>query len=343
MKAGVKIAALVFLCAMSLLLSVAVGSVPIGVSDTARIIAHKLFGAALPETVAQNTVAILWTIRLPRALLAFCVGALLSVSGTVMQSVLRNPLASSYTLGISSGASLGAAAVILTGFTLPFLGGYTLPAAGLVSGLLAVALAVTFAARVDRGMRTNTIILAGMVFSLFINALLTLLYTFAKEQAQRMVLWQMGSFAFKGWGEVWLLTPVAVIGVLLLTFFARELDMLTFGEEEAGAMGVDTRRFKWLLLALSAALTGCAVAFAGVIGFVDLIAPHVVRRFFGARHRLVVPLSALFGGGFMALCDMVARTIAAPVELPVGAISALVGAPFFAYVFFLRRKAGGAA
>ncbi len=151
---------------------------------------------------------------------------------------------------------------------------------------------------------------------------------------------QMGSFALKGWGEVGLLAPIGAVGLLLLLRYSREMDMLTFGEEGASAMGVETRRVKWLLLSLSAALTGSAVAFAGVIGFVDLIAPHVVRRFFGARHKLVLPMSALLGGGFMALCDMAARTLVAPVEMPVGAVTALIGAPFFAYVYFSHRREG---
>ena len=343
MKVGLKMALCVLLCFGCLLLAVGVGSVSLGAFDIVRILLHKLFGMALPETVSPANIAIVWTIRMPRVLLAFCVGAMLSVSGTVMQSVLRNPLASSYTLGVSSGASLGAAAVILTGFTLPGIGQFTLPLVGLVSGLLAVALAVAFASRVDRGMRSNTIILAGMVFSLFINAVLTLLYAFARENTQRLLHWQMGSFALKGFGEVGLLMPVGVVGIVLLLALSREMDILSFGEEDAGAMGVDTRRTKWLLLFLAAALTGSAVAFAGVIGFVDLVAPHVVRKFFGARHRLVVPMSAVVGGGFMALCDMVARTVVAPVELPVGAVTALIGAPFFTYVYFRRRREGGAA
>ncbi|MCL1963973.1 MAG: iron ABC transporter permease [Firmicutes bacterium] len=343
MRLGVKIglAALLSFCAV--LLAVCMGSVPLGVADTLRIFAHKVFGAPLPAGVSTASVAILWTVRLPRVLLAFCVGAMLSVSGTVMQSVLRNPLASPFTLGVSSGASLGAALVILTGFALPGLGGYTLPLVGLLSGLLAAFLAVTFASRVDRGMRSTTVILAGMVFSLFINALLTLLYALAKENIQRLLQWQMGGFALRGWTELWLLAPVGIVGVLLVTGFHREMDLLTFGEEDAGAVGVDTRRVKWLLLGLSTALTGSAVAFAGVIGFIDLIAPHIVRKVFGARHVVVVPMSALLGGGFMAVCDMAARVVTAPLELPVGAVTALIGAPFFAYVYFRRgREEGGA-
>ena len=139
-----------------------------------------------------------------------------------------------------------------------------------------------------------------------------------------------------------LLFPIGVVGILALMRFGRELDILTFGEEDASAMGVDTRRVKWALLGLAAALTGSAVAFAGVIGFIDLIAPHVVRRLFGTRHQLTLPMAALCGGGFMALCDMAARTVIAPVELPVGAVTAIIGAPFFAYVYFRRRREGQA-
>ncbi len=343
MKTPLKILLACVFCLLALALAVGVGSVPLSLSEIARILAHKLLGAPLPDTVEATKVSILWTIRLPRVLMAFCVGAMLSVSGTVMQSVLRNPLASSYTLGVSSGASLGAAAVILTGFTLPVIGAYTLPLAGLVFGMLTVLVAVTFAARMDRSMQNNTIILAGMVFSLFVNAVLTLLYSFMKQEAQRLIRWQMGSFALKGWADIGLLAPVGLLGLVALMRYARELDILTFGEEDAGAMGVDTRRVKWLLLALAAAMTGSAVAFAGVIGFVDLIAPHVVRRVFGAKHKLVLPMSAVLGGGFMALCDMAARTLLAPQELPVGAVTALIGAPFFAYVYFGRRREGGGA
>lgn len=344
MKTREKILISVLLCLAALILSVGMGSVSLGLRDMAWILAHKLFGVSLPSDIPATSVAILWSVRLPRVLLAFCVGALLSVSGTVMQSVLRNPLASSYTLGVSSGASVGAAAVILTGFTLPLLGTrYTLPFVGLLGGLLTVLGAVTLASRVDRGMQNNTIILVGMVFSLFINALLTLLYSYAGENTQRLVHWQMGSFARKGWPEVGLLAAVGALGVMLLMQYAREMDMLTFGEEDAGAMGVDTRRVKWLLLAISAGLTGCAVAFAGVIGFVDLIVPHLARRIFGARHKVTLPMSAVMGGAFMAFCDMAARTVLSPVELPVGAITALIGAPFFAYVYFRPiREASGA-
>lgn len=338
MKLFGKVIIVCVFCLVSLLIAVGVGSASLRPYEIFHILTGKLFGSPIPPSITEASIAILWVIRLPRVLIAFCVGAMLSVSGAVMQSVLRNPLASSYTMGVSSGASLGASAILLTGFTLPLLGAFTLPFAGLAAGIAAVIIAVSFASRVDHSMQNNTIILAGMVFSLFTSAVLTLVYCYAKQETQKLLQWQMGSFARKSFAELSLLFPVGLICILILIWYAREMDILTFGEAEASAMGMNTKRVKWVLLTVSAVLTGGAVAFSGVIGFVDLIAPHVVRRYFGAKHKLVIPISALLGGGFMALCDTVARTIVAPLELPVGAVTALIGAPFFAYIYFVRKR-----
>ena len=274
---------------------------------------------------------------MPRTLLAFIIGAVLSVSGAVMQSVLRNPLASSYTLGVSSGASLGAGFVILFGFSIPILGMMTLPIIGFVFGLGTILIVISFASRIDGRMENNTIILTGMVFSLFVTAITTLMSAMAREQLQRLVFWQMGSFAMRDWSAVLILAPIAIIGIIFIIHYNRELDMMTFGEEQAKTMGINLKRVKWILIITGAALTGSSIAFVGVIGFVDLVAPHIIRRVFGVSHRHVIPLSAVFGGAFMIVCDLIARTVVSPSELPVGAVSALVGAPFFAYIYFGRR------
>lgn len=318
--------------------AVGIGSVSLSPSEIFEILGHKLFGRALPEDFDPIRVSILWEIRLPRSLLAFLAGAALAASGTVMQSVLKNPLASSYTLGVSSGASLGAAAVIVSGVTLPVLQMFTLPLAGFASGLATVFLALGFASRIDRKMENQTVILVGMVLSLFVNALLTTLTSLSREHLQQLTFWQMGSFSGHGWPYVGILAVVTAVGLLALCCFTREMDIMTFGEEQAQAVGVNIKRVKFILIALAALLTGTTVSFVGVIGFVDLIAPHVVRKVFGSSHRLVLPLSALFGGAFMALADLISRTVISPSELPVGAVTALVGAPFFAYVYFSRRK-----
>jgi len=333
-----RVGAAVLLSLAVLLLGTAVGSTGVELRSTLSILGNKLFSLPLAASVQANDAAIVWNLRLPRVLLAFLVGGALAGSGTVVQSVLRNPLASPFTLGVSSGASLGAGIVIIAGFTIPFLGRFTLPTAGLVFGMLTVLAGVTFAARVDRGMSTNTIILAGMVFSLFVNAILSTLTVLFHESLEQVYMWQLGSFAMRGWSYAGGMLPFFVVGITGILLFTRELDLLTFGEEQARAAGVETGRVKWILLLLTAVLTGSAVSFAGVIGFIDLIAPHVVRRIFGSAHRIVLPMSIMFGGVFMVVADLVARTVASPSELPVGIVSALVGEPFFVYVYFRRER-----
>jgi len=320
-----------------MLAGIVLGSVHIAPADVFRIIAHSAFGANLPEHITPGEVAIVWDLRLPRVMLAFVAGAALSVSGAVMQSVLRNPLASSFTLGVSSGASLGAALVIFLGVSFPLLPMMTLPTLGFAFGLGTIVLAVAIASQLDNRMENHTIILTGMVFSLFINAITTLMFALFRENLQRMIFWQMGSFSMQGWGAVQILAPLTLVGVLFVIRYRWELDILTFGEEQAQTIGVDARSVKWILLMAAAALTGSTIAFVGVIGFVDLVAPHVVRKLFGSPHRLVIPMSGVVGGAFMVLCDLVARTVVAPVELPVGAVTAIIGAPFFAYIYFSKR------
>ncbi len=328
---------LLLICLLTLAAGAGVGSVAISPADILAILGNRLFSLPLPEDISPNQVSILWTLRLPRCLCAFLVGGALAASGTVMQSVLRNPLASSYTLGVSSGASLGAAIVIVTGLTLPFAGFLTLPLAGFVFGLGTVFAVIAFASRMDRGLQNQTIILTGMVFSLFVNALLTLLSVLEQNYMQQLLLWQMGSFSGRSWQEAGILFAVLLPGVLYLCLFSRQMDMMTFGEEAARTMGVDTKRVKLKLIVAASLLTGTAVCFTGTIGFIDLIAPHVARRVFGPAHRYALPVSVLFGGAFMVLSDLAARTVMSPTELPVGAVTALIGAPFFAWVYFKGR------
>ena len=222
-----------------------------------------------------------------------------------------------------AGGSSDAAAVLFGGF---------------LGGLATVFLALAFASRLDGKMENQTVILVGMVFSLFVNAVLTMVTALSREHLQQMVFWQMGSFSGRGWSHAAVLFPVVLLSLLALQCFTREMDIMSFGEEQAMSMGVDLKRVKLLLMGLAALLTGTAVSLVGVIGFVDLIAPHVVRRIFGSSHRLVLPLSALFGGTFLMLAELISRTVMAPTVIPVGAVTALVGAPFFAAVYFRGRK-----
>lgn len=331
---------LILLSLVSLLViaaGVSLGSTTIPFRDTVSAISSKLFGISL-GAISENDAVIIWELRLPRVLLAFLVGGALSCSGAVVQSVLKNPLASPYTLGVSSGAAFGAGLVIIAGVTVPILGGFLLPMTGLLFGLVTVIAGVTFASKIDKNLSGNTIVLAGMVFSLFINSILTVLSTMNRESLQRIILWQMGSFSMRGWDYVAGFVPFFAVCALLLFLYNRELDILSFGEDQAKAIGVDTKKVKWVLLSLSAILSGSAVAFCGVIGFVDLVVPHLMRAVFGSKHRLIIPASILFGGCFMVTADLIARTVIPPSELPVGAITALAGAPFFAVLYFKKSK-----
>jgi len=337
-----KISLALCICIVILILGIGIGSVNIPPLNIFRIILHQIFGFTLPRDITPATVAIVWNLRLPRTILAFFVGAALSVSGAVMQSVLRNPLASSFTLGVASGASLGASLVIFLGVSLPLIPMMTLPVLGFSFGLGTIFIVIAIATRMDKGMGNHTIILLGMIFSLFVNALTTLMFALFREGTQRMINWQMGSFVprtgWNTWDILGVLVPIVIIGVFLIYRKSLEMDILTFGEEQAQTIGVNTKRAKRVLLIYGAALTGGSLAFTGIIGFVDLVAPHIVRRIYGSNHKIVVIMSAVFGGGFMVLADLIARTIIAPVELPVGVITALVGAPFFGYIYFIKRK-----
>ena len=217
MKRTFKILLAVAATVLILAGSIAIGSVNLSPGQVAEILFSKLSGVS--GTIDPNLSSIVWGMRFPRAVLAFLTGAALSASGTVMQSVLKNPLASSYTLGVSSGASLCAALVMVTGFSIPVLGMFTLPAAGFAGGLATVFLALAFAARLDGKMENQTVILVGMVFSLFVNAILTLLTALSREHLQQMVFWQMGGFTGRDWSHVAVMFPILVISMLVLQRF----------------------------------------------------------------------------------------------------------------------------
>jgi iron complex transport system permease protein len=328
----------IFFAAAALILGIGIGSVFITPYEIIAVLMNKIFGNALPENLSEITASIILSVRLPRALCAFIVGAGLSAGGAVMQSVLANPLASGYTLGVSSGASLGVTIVLFSGMTLTFAQMLTLPLMGFIFGLGSVFLSIAIASRFDRNAGNSAIILIGMVMSLFINAVVTLLTGINREAAKVLIYWQMGSFSGTNMTSVIIVFPLTLIIILWLLHYSRAMDIMTFGDEQALSVGVNVKRTKFLLLTLSAALTGTAVAFVGTIGFIDLIAPHAARKIFGAAHKIVIPMSALMGGGFMVISDLLARTVISPSELPVGAVTAIIGAPVFAYIFLKRSK-----
>lgn len=326
------------ICIFVLILCINLGSVKISLPDSLYITLHKVFGRTLPDSVSPLNVSIFWSIRMPRALVAFLVGGALAVSGAVMQSLLQNPLASSYTMGVSSGSSLGASIIIISGISSFALRSFLLPATGFVFALITVLFVIFFSSRIDKNLHSYTIILIGMVISLFVSSILTLMASLFPEHSGQIYYWMMGSFSSRNWTHVAILAPVSILITLIIWINSRELDIMTFGDEQAMSIGVNTKSRKIFLIVITSLLTGVSVSFAGIIGFIDLVAPHAVRKIFGAKHRAVIPMSFLYGGAFMSIADLISRTILSPREIPVGAVTALIGAPFFILIFFKKRK-----
>jgi iron complex transport system permease protein len=325
--------AMVILTALSALLF---SSVKLPVSDIILILMHKLSGGKMASGVSDNMETIIWEIRFPRVLLAFGVGGALAISGAAFQGLLRNPLADPYTLGVSSGAALGAVLVIF--FHINMFGFFTLPIFAILGGLAALVLVFWLTRLSKRRSAIETLVLAGIIISAFIGSVISLLIALSGEELRGILYWLFGSVAMRGWPYVGLLVPFLAAGVLLLFIHHRELNALAFGEEAAHHLGVDVKRKRTMILIGASLLSGAAVAVSGTIGFVGLVIPHLVRLLVGPDHKHVLPLSVLVGGSFLMVADMIARTVIAPQELPVGVITALVGAPVFA---FLLLRANG--
>lgn len=321
----------------SVFLGVSIGTVSIPFSAIFHIFLSQIFPVSTGTAVDPANASIVMDIRFPRVMLAGLVGASLSIAGAAFQGLLKNPLADPYTLGVSSGASLGAVIVLFYGITLPLIGSFTLPFVSVVFALITIVLVLLFARLVHRGLSVETIILTGIIFSSFLGSFISLMIALTGKQLRTIIVWLLGSVSMRGWEYVWIMLPFFGVGVLLLMFNSRELNALSFGEERAHHLGVNVQARKLLILTAASILTGAAVAVSGTIGFVGLVIPHLIRLLFGPDHRHLLPLSLFFGGGFLILADLVARTIIAPEELPIGVITALIGAPVFALLLFRQR------
>jgi iron complex transport system permease protein len=272
--------------------------------------------------------------RLPRAVAAALVGGTLAAAGVVFQGLLRNPLATPYTLGVSAGASLGAMVAITFGAAFPVA---SVATASLVGAFIAVTVVYVLASVRQHGMSTTVLLLAGVTLNSFFSALILFVqYLSDFAQTFRALRWLMGDLDVAGYGAI--LASLPLIGIAFVTFvwLARPLNLLSLGAEAAGTRGLDVHRTQRIAFFSASLATGAAVAVGGPIGFVGIIVPHLVRLLVGADHRLVLPASTLFGGAFLVACDVIARTALAPIELPVGIITALIGGPFF--LWLLVRK-----
>jgi iron complex transport system permease protein len=324
------------------LLGLLISSVSIPLPTILHILLEKSVGLGFLDGVEANVEQIIWEIRLPRVLLGLLVGASLALAGAAFQGLLRNPLADPYTIGVSSGAALGAVCVIFFQLTFLGLGFYSVPFFAIAGGMLALAIVFGLTYVSSRSMAVETVILAGIIISSFFSSFISLIVAFSGEELRQILFWLMGSVGMRGWNYFYLLLPFFVVGSLLILIHHRELNALAFGDESAQHMGVQVQKRKVFILLGASLLTGAAVAVSGMIGFVGLVIPHLVRLVVGPNHRYVLPLSMLIGGAFLVLADLISRTVIAPRELPIGVITAIIGAPVFALLLIReKRRKGG--
>lgn len=320
---------------VSAVLSVAVGSVFIPFRTLGDVILMGLRGETSALDPNGVYLKIITDLRLPHMLMLMLVGAALAGSGSAYQGLFRNPLADPFLIGVSSGAGLGAVLAMLIRSPYTTSGLMTVPLAAFGGALLTV-LVVTLLARVGKTVPTTNLILAGVAVSSFTSALTSALMIQSTGEVRRALVWLMGGAIMSGWQPLIGVLPYMAIGLTGLVLIGHPLNVLQFGEEQAQQLGIRVQRVRWITILLATLTTAAAVAFAGIIGFVGLVVPHIMRLVWGSDYRRLIPLSMLGGASMLLLTDVVARTVIAPQEIPVGIVTSLLGAPFFLWI--LRRS-----
>ncbi len=318
---------LVALLGAAATLSLCVGSAAIPIK---RILPVLLEGRGTTEY------SILFDIRLPRIILGFAIGGALSLAGVMLQGIFRNPLVEPYTLGISGGAALGVSLSILLGLD-SVIGAATLPISGFIGAILIIIL--IYSLSIKKGiLRIHGLLLTGVMISFISSSLIMLIMAISRAKELRgIIFWIMGSLEEPSWALIKIISLVSIAGLVLSYFFYRDLNAFVLGEEEALHLGINVERTKRALFIIASLLTGCSVAIAGIIGFVGLVVPHIVRMFIGRDHRVLIIASYLAGAAFLIICDTAARTIASPLELPVGVITGIAGGSLFVYAITKKR------
>lgn len=330
------LALLVLVLAGAMLLCICVGSVSISPADTLRVLLCALLRRPMPEGVSAN---IILNVRLPRVVNVALVGAALSLCGAAMQGLLRNPLADGSTLGVSSGASLGAVLALALGVTLPgtAFGGTMLLA--MIFAFLSLMLILALAYALDRSLATNSIILIGVIFSMFASSVMSLIISFSGDKLRSITFWTMGSLSGTGFAHARVLAAALLICGAVVLAHARELNAMAIGEDDARHVGVNVRRVKLTLMIAVSVLIGVCVSVGGTIGFVGLVVPHMARMIVGPNHGRLLQASMLAGAIFLLLSDLAARTLLRPIELSIGVVTSLVGAVAFVLIFYRTRRA----
>ena len=294
--------------------------------------------AADPERWQMTTVELyIYQSRLPRTIAAIAVGAGLAIAGCMYQALIRNPLVDPYITGVSSGSGCFAVAIVALGITIPFLPSgnlYLIPVAAIVGGL--IAFGITMLVAEGSGGSPTNYILAGVIVGFAFSSFQTIFLSMAKDNLTNAMWWLFGSFANITWENAWIVFIPAMGVSIIAMFWAREFNLFMMGEEQAKQLGLNVKRFKRCMMIVASVLTALCVAFCGIIGFVGLVIPHACRMALGSDHRLIMPASIVLGAMLMLFADLIARTVLSPMELPVGAITAMIGTPIFAYM--LMRK-----
>ncbi|WP_173077592.1 FecCD family ABC transporter permease [Phytohabitans rumicis] len=330
---------------VSVLAGVAFGPVSLPPGSVAAELLNLIPGVHLHSGLDEREIAIVTQIRLPRVVLALLVGAMLALAGGCYQGVFRNPLADPHLLGVAAGAGLAVTAVIAYRVSTGSSGGdvtsglpLTTPVAAFLGAVGAVLLTYLLGVGGGRDRSPATLILAGVAVSAFLAAGQTYLMQRNVDAIREVYSWLLGRLATAGWHDVLVILPYAVVTGAVLLLFRRELDVLSVGDEEATSLGLHPQRSRYIMLAAASLGTAAAVSVSGLIGFVGIIVPHTVRLLAGASYRVILPLSVLFGGAFLTLTDLVARTVASPAEIPIGVVTAFFGAPFFVLVLRTTKR-----
>lgn len=327
-----KMVIIFILVLILVVLSVCIGNVFISPKEIISIFIYKIFSPNL--IYSKINADIIFNIRLPRSILAFFVGASLSLTGVVIQSILRNPLASVYNLGISSGAGLGASLLIITGMNF---NRYMFTAMSTFFAFITIIFILFISNKIDKYMNNHSIILAGIVISLFLYSLMSFFIYMFPKYSNQIILWQLGNLYLKNFVDIFIIILISIIFLLVLMKHSAILDIMTFGDTTSLSLGVNAKKMRIFFIIVSSFITAILVSFVGIIGFVDLISPHIARKIFGAKHIIVLPIAAIFGGILLNISDIFSRIIVQGANIPIGIVTALIGAPFFLYVFFVNN------
>lgn len=323
--------------AAAIMIGAIVGPADIGFFDTLRAVIDLIPGIDVATDLSERELGILQIVRFPRVILGVIVGAALALSGAAYQGVFRNPLADPYLLGVAAGAGLGATLAIVAGgdtsSTIPLV-----PAAAFAGAVIGVLLSYGLGRTVGGARTVTSLILAGVAIAAFLTAIQTYVQQRNADTLREVYDWILGRLATTGWSDVRLVLPYVAVSALGILLHRRALDVMAVGDAEAGAMGLQVGRTRLIVVGAATLGTAAAVAVAGLIGFVGIIVPHAVRLVAGTSYRRLLPLSAILGGAFLVLADIVARSVLAPAEVPIGVVTAFLGAPFFVLVLRTSRR-----